>query len=290
MLINDLLYWSFDITEPVIQELIASAPMQRLKGVDQAGYFEPYVPGGSHSRYEHSVWVFLLLRMYGAWLEEQIAGLLHDVSHGAFSHCLDYAFDEWNTKEHSHQDNIFEQFIKASEIPSILVKYGYNIDAIIDDSRFPLKETSLPDLCADRIDYSLRGAYHYKRRSLDELHQLLKTLKADGGKWYFDTPEEARKFADFFKEMNDECYSCLDSAIMFQTVGEYLRHAIKQWYITRDDAYTTDRQVIDKINVHLPEDVPLQLLWNRMNGKVAHTLDPEDYTYHVFCKKQDCRS
>jgi len=36
---------------------------------------------------------------------------------------LDYVFDEGNQKEQSHQDNIFEEFIKKTDIPEILEKY-----------------------------------------------------------------------------------------------------------------------------------------------------------------------
>jgi len=91
---KDRIYGEFKIAEPVILELIASKAMERLKEIDQAGYFEPYYPGTAHSRFEHSVGVYLLLKMFGAPIHEQIAGLIHDVSHSAFSHCVDYALDE----------------------------------------------------------------------------------------------------------------------------------------------------------------------------------------------------
>ena len=35
----------------------------------------------------------LLIKKLGGSVEEQIAGLLHDVSHTAFSHVIDYVFD-----------------------------------------------------------------------------------------------------------------------------------------------------------------------------------------------------
>ena len=88
----DQVYGENEINEPVILEIIASPEMQRLKGVDQAGYFEPYFPGVQHTRFEHSMGVYLLLKKYGAPLEEQIAGLIHDISHPAFSHAGDYYF------------------------------------------------------------------------------------------------------------------------------------------------------------------------------------------------------
>jgi hypothetical protein len=149
---TDRVYGASEIVEPVILELIACPTLQRLKEIDQAGYLEPYFPGASHSRFEHSVGVYLLLKNYGAPLDEQIAGLIHDVSHSAFSHCIDYVLAEGDIEKQGHQDNVFDDFVRKSEIPSILEKYGFDISRVLDDANFPLKEKDLPDLCADRID------------------------------------------------------------------------------------------------------------------------------------------
>ena len=113
---TDRVYENIEIDEPVILELINSKTIQRLKDIDQAGYFEPHFPGTAHSRFEHSVGVYLLLKMYGAPIEEQIAGLIHDVSHSAFSHCIDYVLDAGSEKEHNHQDNVFDEFVRKSAL------------------------------------------------------------------------------------------------------------------------------------------------------------------------------
>ena len=160
----DRVYGRFEIVEPVIIELINSPSLQRLKNIDQTGYrpfwVKPDIEIGKYenSRFAHSVGVYLLLKIYNAPIEEQIAGLIHDVSHSAFSHCIDYVLDSGSEKEHNHQDNIFNEFVRKTEIPEILKKYGFDLDYILDDKNFPLKERDLPDLCADRIDYSLRTA------------------------------------------------------------------------------------------------------------------------------------
>ena len=202
MLYTDAIYWDCDIQEPLILELINTPTLQRLKGIDQAGYFEPYFPGSSRSRFDHSVWVYLLLKKYWAPLEEQIAWLLHDVSHGAFSHCLDYVFAEWNQKEQNHQDNIFETFIKKTDIPDILKKYNIDIDYIIDDTHFPLKETTLPDICADRIDYILRDASKYKKISIQQISYLLDHLTIQDRQRIFTDFVSAKTYTDMFYHLN----------------------------------------------------------------------------------------
>src|SRR3989344_6307050 len=129
----DRVYGNFEIEEPAILGLINSETFQRLKDIDQMGYFEPHFHGTAHSRLEHSIGVYLLLKMYGAPLEEQIAGLIHDVSHSAFSHCIDYVLDAGSEKEHNHQDNIFDEFVRTTQIPEIIKKYGFDPDYIFND-------------------------------------------------------------------------------------------------------------------------------------------------------------
>ncbi|NQV13734.1 MAG: HD domain-containing protein [Parcubacteria group bacterium] len=114
---QDRIYGSVEIKEPVILELIACPAIQRLKEIDCAGYMRAHFPDIERSRFEHSMGVFLLLRKYNASLEEQIAGLIHDVSHSAFSHCVDYALAAGSQKEQNHQDNVFDAFVRQTEIP-----------------------------------------------------------------------------------------------------------------------------------------------------------------------------
>src|SRR5665647_287743 len=127
MIYQDRIYGEVEINEPVILDLINSHELQRLKEIDQSGYFEPYHPGSKHTRFEHSMGVYLLLQKYGAPIEEQIAGLIHDVSHSAFSHAVDYALSEGSEKEQSHQDNYFEEYVLQSSIPQILEKHGFDV-------------------------------------------------------------------------------------------------------------------------------------------------------------------
>ena len=139
----DRVYGEFEIDEPVILEIINSDSLQRLKGIDQAGYYQMWVRPSDeiseldHSRFAHSMGVFLLLRQFDASIEEQIAGLIHDVSHSAFSHCIDYILDVGSEQEHSHQDKVFEDFVKTTAIPEVLQKYGFDPDYILNEKNFP---------------------------------------------------------------------------------------------------------------------------------------------------------
>lgn len=281
---KDRIYGETDISEPVILDLINSPSIQRLKGIDQAGYFEPFFPGTAHSRFEHSVGVYLLLKTYGASLREQIAGLIHDVSHSAFSHCIDYVLDAGSEKEHNHQDNIFKRYVNSTEIPKILNRYNIGLDYITDDKNFPLKERELPDLCADRIDYSLRTAVVFK--VITDAKYFLDNLSALNNFWVFKNYESALAFAVLFKKLNDNYYSGIFSAVMFRAVGDYLRLALKKNYITETDLYTTDKNLLAKIEPYLRQDDELKILFDRMNNKVKFDINQHDYTAKVFCKSR----
>jgi HD superfamily phosphohydrolase len=230
------------------------------------------------------VGVYLLLRRYAAPIEEQIAGLIHDVSHTAFSHCIDYVFNSGSGEKQDFQDNIFEEYVKRSEIPEILEKYHFDLDYILDDTHFPLKEKDLPDLCADRIDYSLRTARVRNDYSADNISDILANLRAEDNVWQFLDQSHARKFADIFTFVNTKYFAGIESAVMFQTVSDYLRHALNKSYISREDIFTTDQIVLEKIARHHEADPELRQLFDRMNNKIGFKNDPLNYQRKVTCK------
>ncbi len=281
---TDRVYGKVEMTEPVMLDLIHAPALQRLKDIDQAGYSEIYFPGSSHSRFEHSVGVSILLKKYGAPLPEQIAGLIHDVSHAAFSHCIDYVLSEGSEKEQTHQDDIFDAFVKKSEIPEILISHGFDPEYILDHTHFPLKETELPDLCADRIDYSLRGACMYKE--IENADYVLDHLTAKDGRWIFKNFESAKKYAELFHSINTTYYAGLRSAVMFQTLGDYLRYALSKAYISEADLYATDRHVLEKIEPYITTDPVCYALYTRMHNPKGVKNDPNDYDAKIFCKSR----
>lgn len=291
MIYRDRIYGQFEIEEPVILELINSPTIQRLKKIDQAGYrplwVKPDTDAGEydHSRFAHSVGVYLLLRKYGAPLEEQIAGLIHDISHSAFSHCIDYVLDAGSETKHNHQDNLFDSFIRKSEIPSIIKKYGFDLEYILNDKNFPLKEKGLPDLCADRIDYSLKTAVIFEKLDQKELNYLLDDLIVENNNWVFKNFGSAKKYADLFLKLNNKYYAGFPSAVMLRIVGDCLRYALQQGYVLENDLYTTDEEVIAKIKNHL-DDEKLNLFWQRMNNKIKIINNPENYDAKVYCKSR----
>lgn len=284
MVIKDKVYGEIEISEPVLLEIINSPTFQRLKDIDQYGYSEPYFPEAHTSRFEHSIGVYLLLRKYGVSIEEQIAGLIHDVSHSAFSHVIDYVFNTDSEKTHNHQDNIFDDYVKKSEIPAILLKYNFDLNRILDDENFPLKEKQLPDLCADRIDYSLRDACAFGE--IENAQYFLDNLITENSSWIFKNFESAKKYAELFNKLNNKYWAGLASNVMFRGMSNYLKYSLSQNYISKADLYTTDKIVLAKIEPYHEKDAQLQLLFDRMNNKMGFKDDPSDFESEIFCKSR----
>ena len=283
---QDRLFGKIKINEPVILDLINSHNLQRLKGIDQAGYFEIYFPNTKYTRFEHSIGCYVLLKKFNAPIAEQIAGLIHDVSHSAFSHCIDYALQTGSEIEHDHQDNVFSQYILDSSIPKILKKYNFNIDYILNEKNFPLQETQLPDMCADRIDYSLRGLIVYGEISQKKAQSFLENLIVKNNKWVFKDLDAALEYSKLFYYLNKKYYSGVQTAAMFRTVGDYIKYALEKKYITYNNIYTTDQYVMDKINVNLKSDKNLEKLWRRMNDNKSFEENINNYDARVFCKSR----
>ena len=118
----DRVYGSVAIDEPAILDLIGCATFQRLKGVRQAGPSALAFPFKDVTRFEHSLGVFLLLRRLGADRREQVAGLLHDVSHTAFSHAVDFVV---SSDEQDHHEQLKPLMLDRPDIAAALGRLGY---------------------------------------------------------------------------------------------------------------------------------------------------------------------
>ena len=286
MIYKDRVYGGITINDPAVLEIINTPEFRRLEDIDHGGYSHIHFPGSKHTRFEHSLGVYELLRRCNASKEEQIAGLLHDISHSAFSHTMDYITADGSGKSQCHQDRIFLKYLKNSSIAGILDKYGFSIERIADDNNFPLKENELPDICADRIDYSLRGFLCFKIAPREITNYFLEHLKSSANQWFFDNAQSAERYASLFKELNETCYCAPKTAHMFRTTAEYIKRALDYGYIDEEDLYTSDSLVLDKIWLHHNRDLILNKLFLRMENKAAWEINENDYDFQVFCKSR----
>ena len=177
-------YWG-EIKDPVRgyvyiteneKEIIDSFPVQRLRRLRQLAGAEYVYPGANHTRFEHSVGVMYLA---GRVTENprisqhiskdeaetvKIAGLLHDVGHGPFSHVFEHLLDKL---EKTHEDMTL-WIIKNSELKDLLTKLGYNPENIgklaIGNLHKPgkafLDQIISSSIDVDKLDFIVRDTYH----------------------------------------------------------------------------------------------------------------------------------
>lgn len=274
--IKDCIYGEFEIDE-VLVELINSNAVQRLKGIHQVGATYLIDPKLNVTRYEHSIGVMLLIRLLGGSLEEQIAGLLHDISHTAFSHVIDFAL---NNKNEDYHEMIYDEVISNSQIPKILKKYGYNYKDILDDeTKWTILEKDAPKLCADRIDYTLRDMYRYGYTNKSEIDLFTNELyvvngeivvkSVDRAKWFLDL--YYKEVVDFFMEpMNGYSYNKLSKAIKI---------AMENNELTMEDILKTDEEVMNILKNS--NDNRILKLIDSLNSNVNLRINEEKYDIHI---------
>lgn len=274
MKIQDRIYGQFNIEEPILIELINSQPVQRLKGINQAGASQYALPNKDVTRYEHSVGVMLLLRILQAPLEEQIAGLLHDVPHTAFSHVIDYVFDN---KDHEFHEKFHEQIILKSDIPKILKKYNFVLARILNEKNFPLLEKKLPDLCADRIDYALRDRASHEGDTRN-VKKYLSSLRIVSHEIVFNDKDVALSFAKDFLVMDYRHWSHPMEIALFQILADAIKIALSDKIVTTDDLFADDDFVYNKLKKS--GNKKISGLLEKLSSKLKISFDENNYDFY----------
>lgn len=279
MLFTDHLYGTFDITESVLLELINSKPMQRLKGISQYGLPPEMYHHQGFSRYDHCLGAMLLLRKLGAGIQEQIAGLLHDVSHTAFSHVMDWV--QGSQAQEDYQDSNHEKYIRNSEIPSILQKHGFDVNEIIDIKKYSLLEQPSPHLCADRIDYALREFQDWANSAI--VPSCVESLRSYDGRIIFTSQHAAVEFAIHFLKLQIEHWGSAEAVVRYHLLAKALRIGLNEKILTPDDLFQDDAFVLSKLEESSQQKI-MQIL-NALKGKIQYKItdkNPDIITQKKF--------
>jgi len=154
-------------------KIIDTPIFQRFRRIRQLSGAHLIYPGAQHTRFEHSLGVMHITSMAGQALAEKgivssddiqnlrLAGLLHDIGHGPFSHLFEEIFEE--KRKISHED-LGRDIILKTEIGDIISKNGFDKKLItklaFGDSKLQfMNEIISGVLSADIMDYLLRDGY-----------------------------------------------------------------------------------------------------------------------------------
>lgn len=241
-IITDNLYGKFSVS-PLIHELINSRPFQRLKGIHQGGGIFLVNPKLTLTRHEHSIGVMLLIKLLGGTEIEQAAGLLHDISHTAFSHVIDYVFEHAGEDYH---EEIFQRILNNSEIPEILSKHGYKLSHLTAQN-FNILEQPLPNLCADRIDYALRDLFYAGFITKEEVKNFISAISIHEGRIMVSSIAQAQWFKSKFEVLNKDYFAKKEHLYANEKLTEIIKHLLNENVITPTDFETDDAQLLKQI-------------------------------------------
>lgn len=263
------LYGDFVISEPVVIELLNDKYMQRLKDIRQYGVRYYAIKKEEYNRFEHCVGVFVLLRKFGAPLREQVAGLLHDVSHTVFSHVGDHIF-KCVAGEESYQDKIHEKFIEQTSLTKILRKYHMRIKDILPANKsFKALDCELPDICADRLEYNLKGGLVEGLLTEKDISQIVSDTRFENNQWFFTNPESAKKLALVSLHLTEHVWGSAAEMLFSDWISEAINEALDLKIITSEDIhFSTDDVVWNKL---------LSCNNSLINRAIAKTLNYKDY-------------
>ncbi len=244
MKIKDRIYGDIEIKTPVLVELIGSKPFQRLKRISQDGVTHFIQPGRDVTRYEHSIGVWYLSNKYKRPIEEQIAALLHDIPHTAFSHVIDFVVKDEN---HEFHERFTRKIILDSEIPSILTKNGIGTNKVLQKENYDLLENDLPDISVDRWDYFMRDGYTIGFLPKTLIHEFLNGIYLENNKFYFEDIRLASVFSILFVNFSRLIWLDPTSHGAFSLLAKALRIAMENNNITEEDFFTDDETLLEKL-------------------------------------------
>lgn len=245
MKLVDPIYGEFEITEPVILDLLEDPTVLRLKRINQGGVTAQINNYTEFSRYDHSLGVMLIIRHLRGNVEEQIAGLLYDISHTAFSHVVDFVFQ--NERDQDYHEKAKNKIISKSNIPNILEKYGFDIERILEEHNFSLLEKASPDLCADRVDYALH-CFHFYFQKTDEAKKYFNSLINHEGEIVFNNSVDAIKFSWNFLDLDKTVFTEKKNIGAYYILAHALKIALDENILTEEDFLTDDKTVLDTLN------------------------------------------
>ena len=197
--LKDPVHSYIHINYEVVWNCLDSKEFQRLRRIRQLGGDFQVYPTAEHSRFSHSLGVYEIVRRMVTEIKSlsvelseydkicvMLAGLLHDVGHGPFSHAFEHITN------HSHEDYTAKIILGGTELNRVLTEVSprlpEDIVSIIEHNHPNdiLNQIISGQLDADRMDYLLRDSYFsatsYGQFDLERILRTMRVRKIDENK------------------------------------------------------------------------------------------------------------
>lgn len=197
--LKDPVHSYIHINYEIVWNCLDSKEFQRLRRIRQLGGDFQVYPTAEHSRFSHSLGVYEIVRRMVTEIKSlsmelseydkicvMLAGLLHDVGHGPFSHAFEHITN------HSHEDYTAKIILGETELNRVLTEVSprlpEDIVSIIEHNHPNdiLNQIISGQLDADRMDYLLRDSYFsatsYGQFDLERILRTMRVRKIDENK------------------------------------------------------------------------------------------------------------
>lgn len=261
----------WDIYHPEIPDFLAqlagTPPVQRLRQVGmncgcEYTRFPQFAGCRPYSRYDHSMGTALIIWHFTGDKAAAAAGLLHDVATPVFAHVIDFLRGD-HVKQESTETGTRELVERSPEIQAVLQRHGLTTAQTADYHQYPVADNATPRLSADRLEYTLGNLVNFgfgSREDARRLYRDIAVLDAPDGapELGFRTEAAALEFAALALRCSRVYVADADRFAM-QALAELIRGAANRGVLCEKDLYTTEPQVIQK----LQNDPPAAQQWER---------------------------
>jgi HD superfamily phosphohydrolase len=142
-----------------------------------------------------------------------------------------------------------------SDIPVILSKHNINLDKVLDKSKFPLLDNSLPDISFDRLDYFMRDGYVIRFLPKMLIKEFLNNIFEEDDTFYFKDHRLASTFTILFISFSRLIWLDPTAHGAFHLLANAIKLALKNNVITEDDFFTDDEEVLKKLKASNNTDI-----------------------------------
>ena len=195
--IYDPIHGFIEIT-PLMKKFMDTEEFQRLRDLKQLGATTFVFPSANHTRFEHSIGVSHLAGIMMKSLKEngmtsitdrhidlcRIAGLLHDIGHGPYSHLYDdYIRVEGQMEHEGRGCEIIKRIVKRYNIP-IREEELREIMKMINPGendkynwKYQVVSNKVNQLDVDKLDYIQRDCFYVGMKCAGEYSRIIKDAK-----------------------------------------------------------------------------------------------------------------
>lgn len=200
-IIHCCIWGDIELSDLAVQ-IIDTIHFQRLHYIKQTGLAYKVFPTATASRFEHSLGVYhitkqLLSRVSShqpevvpsARVQELlcVAGLVHDLGHGPFSHLFDQLCqdtkstdDTWSHHEY-RSGMLFRDLVSTYEVPLAPDEIDFVVDRIHTATKTHWYDTLISNpfssLDTDKLDYVIRDSFHFGMKFHYDITRILQNCR-----------------------------------------------------------------------------------------------------------------